>query len=155
MLEVKWDIDNLITSDIMIIISLRHKSKREGIQGMSTGKTTGKTNVLGMIGFWAFIIGLIIAVVAGIFLAQNMAVIIALIILGLIIGFLNITAKEITLFLVATIALIVVGNVFAPLTALGIGAILGSILGYVATLMAPAAVIAAIKALWAVGKPGN
>jgi hypothetical protein len=110
--------------------------------------------ILGIIGFWAFIIGLIIAVVCGIILPQNTAIIVVLIILGIIIGLLNINAKETMLFLVATIALIVVGNVFAPLTMLGIGKILGSILSYVATLMAPAAIIAAIKALWAVGKPG-
>jgi hypothetical protein len=110
---------------------------------------------LSTIGFWAFIVGLIIAVVAGIVLPQNTIIIIVLVILGLIIGFLNITASEIMLFLVATIALVVVGNVFAPLTTLGIGAILGNILSYVATLMAPAAIVGAIKALWAVGKPGD
>jgi hypothetical protein len=115
----------------------------------------GKTNILSMVGFWAFIIGLLLAVVAGILMPQNQIVIIVLIILGLIIGFLNITAKEILLFLAATIALIVVGNVFAPLKTLMIGAILGSILSYVATLMAPAAIVAAVKALWAVGKPGD
>jgi hypothetical protein len=114
-----------------------------------------KTKILGLIGFWAFILGLIIAVICGVILPQNTIIIIVLIILGLIVGFLNITAKEIMLFLVATIALIVVGNVFAPLTMLGIGKILGSILGYVAALMAPAAIIAAIKALWSVGKPGD
>jgi hypothetical protein len=115
----------------------------------------GKCNILNMIGFWAFIIGLIIAVVAGIALPANAAIIIALIILGLIIGFLNITAKEIMLFLVATIALVVVGNVFAPLKTLSIGTILGNILSYVATLMASAAIVATIKALWVVGKPGD
>ncbi|MBN2462994.1 MAG: hypothetical protein JXB43_05275 [Dehalococcoidia bacterium] len=120
----------------------------------------GKGNVAGMIGFWAFIIGLIIAVVVGIMAALGMAasfmsaVIIILIILGLVIGFLNITAKEILLFLVATIALIVVGGVFAPLKTLAIGMILDNILALIATLMAPAAIVAAIKALWAVGRPG-
>jgi hypothetical protein len=114
-----------------------------------------KGSVLSTIGFWAFIGGLVIAVVAGIISPQNTAIIVVLIILGLIIGFLNITAKEIMLFLVATIALIVVGNVFTPLTVLYLGKILGSILSYVATLMAPAAIVAAIKALWAVGKPGD
>jgi len=114
-----------------------------------------------MVGFWAFIIGLVIAVVVGIMSALGMAtgilpaVIIILIILGLIIGFLNITAKEIVLFLVATIALMVVGGVFAPLKTLGIGAMLDSILALIATLMAPAAIVASIKALWAVGKPGD
>jgi hypothetical protein len=121
----------------------------------------GKTNILSMIGFWAFIVGLVIAVVVGILAALGMAtaimpaIIIVLIILGLIVGFLNITAKEILLFLVATIALIVVGSVFAPLKTFGIGNILDAILALIATLMAPAAIIAAIKALWAVGKPGD
>jgi hypothetical protein len=121
----------------------------------------GKTNILSMIGFWAFILGLIIAVVVGILAALGMAtaimpaIIIVLIILGLIVGFLNITAKEILLFLVATIALIVVGSVFEPLKAFSIGNILDAILALIATLMAPAAIVAAIKALWAVGKPGD
>jgi hypothetical protein len=115
----------------------------------------GKMNIWSTIGFWAFIVGLVVAVIAGILWPANATVIIVLMILGLIIGFLNITAKEILLFLVATVALIVVGNVFAPLKTLMIGALLGSILSYVATLMAPAAIVSAIKALWAVGKPGD
>lgn len=114
-----------------------------------------KANLLSKIGFWAFILGLIIAVICGIVLPANTIIIIILIILGLIIGFLNISLKETVRFLVATIALVVVGNVFTPLTMLGIGKILGSILSYVATLMAPAAIVVAIKALWAVGKPGD
>jgi len=111
--------------------------------------------VLSKIGFWAFIIGLILALVAGLAWVDNNAVIIILLILGLIVGFLNVTAKEITLFLVATIALIVTGRVFEPLSLLSIGEHLDNILAYVATLMAPAAVVASIKALWAVGKPGD
>ncbi len=121
----------------------------------------GKTNVASMIGFWAFIIGLVIALAVGIMAALGTAeaimpaTIIVLIILGLLIGFLNITAKEILLFLVATIALVVVGGVFAPLSTFSIGKILDSVLALIATLMAPAAIVAAIKALWAVGKPGD
>lgn len=111
--------------------------------------------MLSKIGFWAFIIGLIISVIAGFVWADNTGIVITLIILGLIIGFLNITAKETMLFLVATIALMVAGRVFSPLTVLSLGEHLDNVLGYVATLMAPAAVIAAIKALWAVGKPGE
>jgi len=122
----------------------------------------GKTNTLSMIGFWAFIVGLIIALIVGIMSGLGMApatlmtvIIIVLIVLGIIIGLLNITASEILLFLVATIALVVVGNAFAQLTVLKIGAILGGILSLVAALMAPAAIIAAIKALWKIGKPGD
>ena len=110
---------------------------------------------MGLIGFWAFIVGLIIAVIAGIIAPANPVAIIVLIILGIIIGFLNITAKEVPTLLLATIALIVVGNVFAPLNMLDIGKMLGNILAYIATLVAPAAIIAAIKALWIIGKPGD
>jgi hypothetical protein len=112
-------------------------------------------NMLSTVGFWAFIVGLAICLIAGIIWPANVIFIIILIILGLIVGFLNITAKETMLFLVATIALIVVGNVFAPLTTLSIGKILGDILAYVAVFMAPAAIVAAVKALWAVGRPGE
>jgi hypothetical protein len=111
--------------------------------------------MLSKIGFWAFIIGLILCVVAGFAWANSNGVVIALLILGLIIGFLNVTAKETMLFLVATIALMVAGRVFGPLTVLSLGKHLDNVLVYVATLMAPAAIIAAIKALWAVGKPGE
>ncbi len=122
-----------------------------------------KQRVLSLIGFWGFIIGLIIAIIVGVMVtitpamagAIMPAIIIILVILGLIIGFLNITAKEILLFLVAIVALIVVGGVFEPLKVFGVGAILNSILSLIATLMAPAAIVAAIKALWAVGKPGD
>ena len=55
----------------------------------------------------------------------------------------------------ATIALVVVGNVFAPLNMLGVGKMLGNMLAYVGALVAPAAIIAAIKALWVIGKPGD
>ena len=121
-----------------------------------------KQRVLSLIGFWGFIIGLIIAVIVGAMVSLTPAmagaimpvVIIILIILGIVIGFLNITAKEVLLFLVATIAILVVGGVFGPLKTFGIGAVLDNILSLIATLMAPAAIIVAIKALWAVGKPG-
>lgn len=114
---------------------------------------SGRKGILGFIGFWAFIVGLILAVVAGILWPGNTTITIVLIILGVIIGFLNISSKEFMLFLLAVIALIVAGNAFA---AIGIiGAKVGDVLHYIVTLMAPAAIIAAIKALWAVGKPGD
>ncbi len=70
--------------------------------------------MLSKIGFWAFIIGLILCVVAGFAWANNNGVVIALLVLGLIIGFLNVTAKETMLFLVATIALMVAGRGIWP-----------------------------------------
>jgi hypothetical protein len=117
--------------------------------------TAEKKGVSGFIGFWAFIIGFVLAILAGIFWPTNQPIVITLVILGIIIGFLNVTAKEFTLLLLATIALVVVGNAFAPLTALRVGELLGNILSRIGVLVAPAAIIAAIKALWAVAKPGE
>jgi len=115
----------------------------------------GAKGFLRFFGFGAFIAGLILAVVAGILWPTNTTIIIVMLILGIIIGFLNITAKESMLFLIAVIALIVVGNVFGPIKVLSVGIYLGNILSYVAVLVSPAALIVAIRALWVVGRPGD
>ena len=118
-----------------------------------------KGKALNMVGFIAFIVGLIIAVVVGLLAAfgvmdmGNTAIIIILLILGILVGILNISKEEMIPMLLATIALIVVGGVFAPLKIAAIGAILDNIVSLLATLMAPAAIIVAVKALIAVGFP--
>jgi hypothetical protein len=111
---------------------------------------------LAIIGFIAFAIGLLLAIIFGIVPISDSVmnvIIIILLVLGLIIGFFNITAREILPLLVAIIALVVVGGVFEPISAFGIGTVLDRILGLIATLMAPAAIIAAIKVLVSVGFP--
>ncbi len=63
------------------------------------------------VGHYAFLGGFILAVLAGLIPAlQTAAVIWVIIVLGLIVGFLNITEKESTEFLIATIALLLVGT---------------------------------------------
>jgi hypothetical protein len=109
--------------------------------------------MLAKIGFWAFILGLALAIVFGIISPNNPTIIVILVILGVIIGLLNISAKEMTPLLLATIALIVVGGVFEPIKTMGVGSLLDNILRLLATLMAPAAVIAAVKTLVAIGFP--
>ena len=117
-----------------------------------------KHKALGIIGFIAFAIGLIIAIIVGILsavgvMAVGNGIILVLVILGIIVGALNVTSKEMIPMLLATIAIIVVGGVFAPIKVAAIGAILDGIVSLLATLMAPAAVIVAVKALIAVGFP--
>jgi hypothetical protein len=111
--------------------------------------------MLAKIGFWAFIIGLLLALIGGLVAPNNATVVVILVILGLIVGLLNISGKETMLFLVATIALIVAAGAFAPLSIGSIGDKLDDMVRLVATFMAPAAVVASIKAIWAVGKPGG
>ncbi|MGB9743439.1 MAG: hypothetical protein ACPLW9_01860 [Minisyncoccales bacterium] len=60
------------------------------------------------LGRWSFILGLVLSVVAGLG-GEIPALTTILLILGLIVGFLNISEKESTPFLVAVIALIITG----------------------------------------------
>ncbi|MDH7563491.1 MAG: hypothetical protein QHH24_01205 [Candidatus Bathyarchaeota archaeon] len=86
----------------------------------------------------------------------NSYVTLILLILGIIIGFITITSKEVMPFLIATIALIVAAsaNVWYPLNT--IHALLyewaAYILNYIVAFAAPAAVINAVKSVFAMTK---
>jgi hypothetical protein len=109
-----------------------------------------------LVGFMAFVAGLLTALVAGIIAPASGAVILALVILGIIVGIFNITIRDTVPLLVAAVALVVVGTAgFAPLDQLipGLGTNINEIVNYLARLMAPAALIAAIRTLINVGFP--
>lgn len=102
------------------------------------------------IGFIAAMVGLALAIIAGILLPSDGIVILALIILGIVYGALSINTKEIMLVLMAAVALIVVGTAgFEPLNDIfyGFGDAFNGIINYLARLAAPAAIIAAVRAL--------
>ena len=105
----------------------------------------------GMISFVLFIIGAIVSVVAGLFMPETAWVALLLVVFGLVIGLIHMNSKDINTLLLATIALLAMVAAFAPITVLGAGKFVSSILVYFATLMAPVAVIAAIKALINIG----
>ena len=103
-----------------------------------------------MVSFVLFCIGLVLAVIGGLALPANATVSIILAILGLIIGLIYVTAaKEINTLLLATIALLAMAGAFAPITF--VGKAITSMVTNFAALMAPVAVIAAIKALLKIG----
>ncbi|MFH1503462.1 MAG: hypothetical protein ABIE36_02290 [Candidatus Diapherotrites archaeon] len=110
--------------------------------------------VNGLIGKWAFVIGLIIALIAGFITGYATTVALVLFLLGLIVGFLNITEKESTKFLIASIALLTGG--IASLTALSmLGVSVGyvtAILGNFVAFVSAAALVVAIKAIFETGK---
>ena len=113
---------------------------------------------LSTIGLIVFIAGFLLAFFAGIFLQSNATVILVLLLLGIIIGALNITTKELMALLVAALTLIIVGTAgFETLNDLvyGLGDAVNGIINYLARLMAPAAVIAAVRQLVIVGRPGD
>jgi len=106
------------------------------------------------LGNWSFIIGLIIAVLVGLFTEAQGWIVAVLVILGIIIGLLNITDKETHGFLVASIALIVAGMGGEFLEAIPvIGSILNRILTNFVILVVPAAIVVSVKVIY--GLAGN
>jgi hypothetical protein len=105
-----------------------------------------------MYGHWIFLLGVAIAIIAGIVAPANMTVVWILAVLGIIVGLLNISLREEVPFLVAALVLIVAANSLAVLPF--IGEWLGKILNYVVAFVAPAAVIVALKEIYAFAKKG-
>jgi uncharacterized membrane protein len=111
--------------------------------------------VMDMIGKWAFVIGVILAIAVGLLGQMNTAVIVILMLLGLVIGFLNVTGKEAAQFLVAGVSIIIAGS-------LGTGAFVGvnnsvtatlvNIFGAISVLVVPAVIIVAIREVFVLAK---
>ncbi len=108
------------------------------------------SKIWAMVSYVLFIIGLVLSVVGGLFLPEVPWVVLLLAIFGLVIGLIHMKAKEINTLLLATIALLAMTAAFAPIATLGPGSI-GFILVDFAALVAPVALIAAIRALIKVG----
>jgi uncharacterized membrane protein YfhO len=105
-------------------------------------------------GKWAFIIGLIIAVIASFISGYAAIILLVLFILGLIVGFLNVSEKNNIKFLVAAISLLVLG--VGSISALSILAVvstyLNAILGNFIAFVSAAALVVAIKSILETGK---
>ncbi len=111
---------------------------------------------LEQIGEYAFILGVVIAVIAGFAVNYLGAfagwVPLVLIILGILVGLLNIKDKETTPFLIAAIALLATGAIsaFREIDSVvdPLGTVLSNIFGNIAVFVAPAAVIVAVVAIY-------
>ena len=110
---------------------------------------------LGLIAFILFCIGLVLTIVGGIFIPTNAVVGAILVLIGLIMGIIYVISikdtHEINSLLLATLALLAMTAAFTPITFLDIGKMLTSLLVYFAALMAPVALITAIRVLLRVG----
>ncbi len=103
------------------------------------------------LGVYAFLACMAIAVIAGIAVpaaSSNYGTVVAVLtVLGLVVGFLNVTEKEATPFLVASIALL--STSVANFTVIPtVGVYVQDILRYIAVFVAPGAVLVAVKAIW-------
>ena len=113
---------------------------------------SGKRIELHRVAHYAFFGGLVLSIVAGLFrgvLGPNGPVILvtALVILGFVVGLFNLTAKETTPFLVASIALMLAGIVNLGLIP-GVGLYLRSILSNIVVFVVPGAIIVGLKTIW-------
>ena len=105
------------------------------------------------VGEWAFLGGVILAILVGLVpgvLPGNL-VSLVLVVLGILVGLINIGAKETHSFLLASVALLVAGT--AGLQTLPVvGSIVNAVLTNIVSFVAPAAVIVALKAVYEHGK---
>ena len=100
---------------------------------------------LDTIGRWAFIAGIVVAVLAGLFVVDVSWVTWILAILGLIVGFLNVSTTEPQRFLLAAVALTLSASAVLSLPVVGF--VLTNILANVLIFIAAAMLVVAIRTL--------
>src|SRR3989338_10245870 len=110
-------------------------------------KTTG-TDVLGK---WAFLIGLVLAVIIGLFSTVEGTYAIVLVVIGLIVGLLNVADEEVMPFLMSGAVLIIASS-------LGAGELsaapsyVNSVLQALLAIFVPATIIVAIKNVFSIAR---
>jgi hypothetical protein len=105
---------------------------------------------LAFAGKWAFIIGLVLAVIAGILFEAEELVFWVLAVLGVIVGLLNVSRAETQSFLLAAIGLILSATALNLIPI--VGDTLSQILEYVSAFVAGAMIVVALKALFETGR---
>ena len=114
-------------------------------------------------GEYAYLLGLVVAVVAGIALtvgaltgSTSAWIALLLVVIGIVVGLMNVSEKESMTFLIAAIALVLTGSagVFSVLNTVisPLGTLLDSIVSNFALLAAPAAIITAVKLVHGMAK---
>ena len=118
------------------------------------------------IGAWAFLIGVILAIVIGLatslipipelarFSAQIYGI---LVVLGIVVGFINVTSKDSQTFMIAGAVLVVVSkfgmeSVTGSLIGIGIGDAVSSTFAALLALFVPATIIVALKVVFSIAK---
>ncbi len=114
-------------------------------------------NSLQSIGSWAFLLGVVVAIIAGALLPDKSTtptVTSFLVLLGTVVGLLNVTTKETNSFLVASVSLVLVtalgGSVVSGVVS--IGQYLGSMLDSILVFVVPATIVVALKSIFALAE---
>ena len=112
----------------------------------------------GKLGQWAFVVGAIIALIIGVFTSKLTGdtqgwLILLLVVLGLVVGLLNVTEKESTPFLVAAAALLLTGTAGDTLSIIpALGGYLSGIVEAIAVFVTPAAIVVALKSIYSLAQ---
>ena len=126
-----------------------------------TNSSGGESNVEQKIGHYSFIGGVIIAVVLGLFSTQvgpTSAAWLAslLVVLGLIVGLLNVSGKETKEFLTVATVLVIASFAGGASETLGgvqiIGSYLSGIFDNILAFVVPALVVVGLKDIWSLGQ---
>ena len=110
------------------------------------------------LGQWSFVIGVLVAVVIGLFASSISGdikgwLILLLVVLGLVVGLINVSEKESTPFLVAAVALLLTGTTGNTLAIIPVvGSYLSGIVQAIAVFVTPAAIVVALKAIQSLAK---
>src|SRR3989344_5940581 len=114
-------------------------------------------NSLQSIGSWAFLLGVVVAIIAGALLPDKSTtptVTSFLVLLGTVVGLLNVTTKETNSFLLASVSLVLVtalgGSVVSGVVS--VGAYLGSMLDSILVFVVPATIVVALKAIFSLAE---
>jgi uncharacterized membrane protein len=104
-----------------------------------------------IVGGWAFLIGVVLAVIIGFFPAiDTPTTVLVLIVIGIIVGLLNVGDKEVMPFLLSGLTLVLVGRFGGD--ALADIIVIGGILNALMIIFVPATVIVAIKNVLSLAK---
>lgn len=103
-----------------------------------------------LIGAWAFLIGVILALIIGLFAVTDPIALTILFILGIVVGLLNIRDEEINTFLLAGVVLVIVSSMGAE--ALEAISQMQGILKALLVMFVPATIIVALKSVFSVAK---
>lgn len=113
----------------------------------------------GKMGAWAFIVGVIVALALGLLPASLQSVgVPVLVVLGLVVGFLNVTEKETSQYIMAAVAIMIAvytagSAIDAQLESLGrIGGYLVGLLSNINIFVFPATIVVALKAIYGISK---
>jgi uncharacterized membrane protein len=112
------------------------------------------------VGAWAFLVGLVLAIIMGIF-GANQLVLALLVIIGIVVGILNVTVKETSKFLLAGAVLVIVSSMgqialsafrAVAVGTFDIGGILANILNALLILFVPTTIIVALKSVFEIAR---